>query len=792
MRVVFHVISTGGGNGVSRTTRYIAERDKDPTREGPGARPLFSEDRDDLTYRKADRILDPLSGHPEKDDLLHLSVSFTEEDFEKLGADEKERQEHLREVIREGMRGMAEDLNVEELTWVAGIHRNTENPHAHIVIRNAAIERGGIVEKPIGRLRTNLLPHKQIVDGKEVVVAGRIGDRFLTALDRQQDRFLDRNRDQSRARDAWEEIYQRAQGRADSQRNDSAVDTQPIREDKLTRQFKQSRGVISRSSIDYPSVAGSWNPAAQTRVDEKSDYRIALGRHLELSTRLAFAEVWHERAVKHGDTYRFNVIDKSTSAERKISELDVHRRASARAERISPVNRSIREQAYEADLSGHRETLDQLIEAREAKIAALGKDVGSLRGTVANVAERLMTRVDTPSQARVVPIISRESLSELQKTAVKLNLPEKVSELEMVRVALAREFAAPTRTDDEAKVLSAQVNVARADFMAKNVRVENFEASLHLTPYEVHDERWSLGALDKQISRRREDAKFVPDRAARLDWRSLARFNYSSAGRQKAADEVEHLRFIRGEVVRQIEQRRGPLTADRNLASELLDVLEDAYIREQKTRERAGEVMPEPKYERYQMNSLEASAETLRDTALLREVHEWERSSGKSDPEMTWEGRAVAREILSEIHEEETRGRLQHFLESKRVASLNLGDHRTGTLRDVEARTLTDYLARAIESKDQRDHRHSINLAAQEHHGRLVSDFEKAKDYYATARELASEAHGSEPQFTDKERINLEIYAERQTDEVAREQFLELARDQSSSKEHEASASLSR
>src|SRR6476469_9641293 len=101
MRVVFHIISTGGGGGASRVSRYIAERDKDPTREGPGARPLFSEDRDSLSYRKADRILDPLEGQPQKDDLLHLSVSFQEEDFEKLGSDEKDRQEALRRVIRE-------------------------------------------------------------------------------------------------------------------------------------------------------------------------------------------------------------------------------------------------------------------------------------------------------------------------------------------------------------------------------------------------------------------------------------------------------------------------------------------------------------------------------------------------------------------------------------------------------------------------------------------------------------------------------------------------------------------
>jgi len=75
MRVVFHIISSGGGGGASRTTRYIAERERDPTREGPGPRPLFSEDRDNLSYRSADRILDCLEGQPQKDDLLHIATA---------------------------------------------------------------------------------------------------------------------------------------------------------------------------------------------------------------------------------------------------------------------------------------------------------------------------------------------------------------------------------------------------------------------------------------------------------------------------------------------------------------------------------------------------------------------------------------------------------------------------------------------------------------------------------------------------------------------------------------------
>ncbi len=790
MRVVFHIISTGGGGGVSRTTRYIAEREKDPTREGPGPRPLFSEDRDGLTYRKADRILDPVDGQPQKDDLMHLSVSFQEEDFEKLGKDEKERQAGLRRVIREGMKGMAEELNVEGLTWVAGIHRNSENPHAHIVLRNQAVERGAIREKPIGRIRTSLLPHKHVVDGKEVIVPGKIGDRFLAALDRQQDRFLEQNQDRTRARDALEELSQDIQTK--SRRSESfASPENETGDDKLTRQFKGWRNAASHQTVDPRSLAASWREGAVLWEQDHSDYRIALGKHLEFSLRLAFAEVWHERAVKHGDTFRFNVIDQTTNEERKISELDVHRRASARAQRMASPDRAAREQAFEADLSRHRETLDQLLEAREAKIAALGKDVGSLRGTVAKVEQVLTQRYETPSEERLIPILSRQTLSELQETAIKLNLAERVDELEKLRVALAREYKAPTRTDDEAAMLAAQVNVARADLMARNERLEKFDASSHLAPYEVHGERWSLAALDKQISRRREDTKFVPERAISLNLRSLTRFNYSTAEREKATTEVEHLTFIRGEVVRQINQRREPLIIDRDLARDMSEILEDAYDRERSTREREGREVPEPKYEPYQMRALETSAQTLRDSNLLREVDEWEKTTFKNDRESSWEGRAVAREITAEIGVQETKERLQHFLESKRVASLNLGDHRTGTVREVEARTLTDYLSRAIESRQERDHRHSINLAAREHHGRLVTDFEKAKDYYATARELASKAHGSEPQFTDKEKINLEIYAERQTDEMTRQQYLELARTERSD-EREISVSHGR
>src|SRR5215510_2554800 len=772
MGVFFHILSTGVGSGASRVTRYIAEREKDLAREGPGARPLFSEDRENLTYRKADWILDPYEGLPEKRDLIHFSVTVTEEDFDKLGDDEKQKQARFREVIREGMEGMASELNVEQLVWVAGIHHHSEHPHAHVVIHKNVLEAG--TERPgrIARLPKHLLPYKDTRDGKDVIVNGPIGERFVKALENQQ--LIHQTKEKQPAltpAEKWERLARKYQQEPVRRRGTEAADR-------------------SRSdSLSLRQVALSWNSDADDRDDRTNDFRLALGKRLTLEFRLAFAEAWHDRAIRHGTTYRFEVLDQSVEDERKISDLDVRRRAAARAARISNGDHTKRNEELDRDLNRHSDTLKQLAQARATKIAALEKDINSLRGNVTKVERNIQNRHHLPEGKQLTPLISRETLSELQEQAVKLNLTDRVAELEKLRIELAHEHQASTRTDIETASLSAQLNVTHADFMAKDMRLQNFESSVHVTSYEVGDERWSLAELDKQIARRREDTKLIPRRAARLDLRSLARLNYSPADREEAAADVQHLFFVRDEIVRKIDERRAPLVAERGVARDLVEVLENAYSLERHQRLQNGLSMPKAKYERHQILSLEASAEVLQDVKLLRDVHEWE----KNDREINWERRAVAREITSEIAVEVRRERLEHFLESKKVASLHLGEHRTGTLREVEARTLTEYVTRALtESREQREYRHDVKLAAHAHETRLVSDLERAEQYHQSARELAAEAKDRNPQFTDKEKINLEIYAERQNDESEREKYLELAHGSEQSQDRELSVSLTR
>src|SRR5262249_22618005 len=188
MRAVVKV-KQSQGQTPSNATRYIAGSKLDPEREGDKSRPLFTnKGHDDLTYRKADGFLSDGHGAPVKNDLIHFSVSFLNEDFEALGSNDEERKDLLREAAREAMDEFRSDLRVSDWRWIAGIHLNTPHPHIHfLVFKEMTTDRG----KPrrLGRIPKRLLPYKErSPDGAVAAVEGKLGERFVTALDRAQQR----------------------------------------------------------------------------------------------------------------------------------------------------------------------------------------------------------------------------------------------------------------------------------------------------------------------------------------------------------------------------------------------------------------------------------------------------------------------------------------------------------------------------------------------------------------------------------------------------------------------------
>ncbi len=188
MRVVVSVKPTPGGGRASQAARYIAHSERYESREGKEPRPLFSAKEDSLSFWKAERVLTE-GRTPTKDEVIHITVSFREEDFKRLGDDEASRQQALREVSREAIPQIAGELQAGDLRWVAGIHRNTDYPHLHLLFHRSYLDRETGREKWLNRLPEAMLAHRAIAEnGGEKIHPGGFSQAFETALDRAQER----------------------------------------------------------------------------------------------------------------------------------------------------------------------------------------------------------------------------------------------------------------------------------------------------------------------------------------------------------------------------------------------------------------------------------------------------------------------------------------------------------------------------------------------------------------------------------------------------------------------------
>lgn len=768
MRAVIAIKSTGG-SGASRATRYISERDRDPEREGTKPRPLFSDREDTLGYRGADHLLNGGAGTPDKDDLIHIAVSFNKEDYERLGPTDAERKESLREVAREAIAEMRTDLRAKEMRWVAGIHLNTDNPHIHLLIHKEVRDLVTDRTRRVGRIPKELLPYSEArADGGTRPVEGRIGGHFVAALDRHIERareMVERQIEPERGQKDGREIREWLRGEVRARGADDSWDARQMSADK-----------------------------SQVRRD-----RVALGEALEKSLMREYAALDYERALSRGETFRFSARDVSTGNKRQISEVDVRRRADARGARAageqslrtSVERRQVRQQVSRQDVTRHAATVGELNKIRGRLITRLEKDLGraNLEHTQAEGrAQGVRQKYEGSNREIPTPIIARDRLNELQERAAGHGLASHVEMLEQLRVTLAREHGQPVYDEREAARLGAQAFTAQTDLRAGSERAGSFEQMRHLQRWEVSGERWSLTDIDREIERQSDQARVVGRHHYHLNPRT----------RKEAAREVARLVTIRDEIVERIDGRRHELKQETDGARQLVEVLTRIHESEAASRTNDGRAMPQPEFTREELRRIEANAEVTRDAALLRRLDEFEKHNLERDsqqervtPEQRL-SRAVAREIVAEVAYRESAERLAHYNErgDSQPLAIESIDGRISVhrLKETRPHSLVERALRPlIEKSDARETRHAIEAASANSQARLIAENEKSRAYLEAAREIAGNLRAEAreqgidntrlvPEFTPKERINLEIYAERQADPYERERYLSLAR----------------
>ncbi len=187
--------TSGGASGV---TRYIAESKRNPEKEGLAEkepRPLFSATQDRLTYLEANEILaQPTGALPEKEDIIHIVISPEKGQFEQLGETLEERREAFKEIIREAVREIEKEVEFVELSWIAGIHLNTEIPHAHLAFSRDGWDRSTERAKHIEHLPRTLLPHNvRNEENEKIFVPGKIADAVSDGIAKQRKLVLQKS-----------------------------------------------------------------------------------------------------------------------------------------------------------------------------------------------------------------------------------------------------------------------------------------------------------------------------------------------------------------------------------------------------------------------------------------------------------------------------------------------------------------------------------------------------------------------------------------------------------------------
>jgi len=568
----------------------------------------------------------------------------------------------------------------------------------------------------------------------------------------------------------------------------------------LRERYEQLKDYAGRSReelyLGFEAIDGLRQEIEKSRADELMNDRVALGNAIVAEARYECARLDYERARDYGETFRFRIRDESLKADRRISAFDVGRRADARGVRAADERgaeraeerRGIRSEVSALDLTNHAETMREHRKAHRNlanKLEVEAERAASERLMAQERAQEVTRKYQERGAQLPAPFINRKTLTATQEQTIRRGLIGHTESLEHIRVEQSQEFNRPARTETETARLRAQLFVARTDLQAREERGSRFDRTRHLRQWEIGGEKWSLADVDRRIERLSDEAQIF----------GRYHFHLNPGDRKSAKDEIERLTAIREEIVTRTAEQRSDLRDRSGEAGRLVEILSQANERESERHAQTGQVMPDPKFTRDEFERIADNAATTRDAAMLRRLHEFEgHPNSYADPKERISperllARALGRETMAEVFFHESTERLTNFQDRKEVQPLLIETPKgllvTHRFKDTEPRSILERIARPlIEAPAEREMREAAQTALQHQQSQLTGDLEKSRAYYEAAREMVDsisiERNNGRPvslpapEFSPKEEMNIEIYAERLTDEGRREHYLGL------------------
>jgi hypothetical protein len=831
MAKVIVAIRPTSSKGASSVTRYIAESKRNPEKENlkdKEARPLFSKELDGLTHQQADELLGQGQGwFPETDEVIHLVISPEEGSFEELGPTTEKQIENFKDIVREAADVIEKEVGFEELRWVAGIHLNTDIPHAHMAISRYGLHQETDKYTRIDHLPKTLLPHNEKTpDGEKEFQPGLIAETVSNGIELNRAAVRTPAHEQETAPtiepaatpeisaaeppvtstaietvDAVPAETETTDYSAAAADHDNQPEPEPF-DFSTVDQFAPDTEIDGHS--DQPlttTVHEEHAPARTLDSHEKTTRdRETIGQSMIARGEVERLEAELDSLVNHGDKRRFRVYDATHDRTRQLSEFDIHRRADARASVIvkekeitDPDKRHhARQVQYETEVHDHEKGIrdHQIIVSKMIRATAHDLDLATVKHSNLKAEVRtIQNHYRSAGMQLPVPIIDPPFLAKLQDQAIANQNVSRTAVLENIRVSLANEFDRPTRTDTEIARLEGQLLVSRAEQAARHQRAYQFEKHNHQTRWEVADEKYSLLDIDRRIA--------LNESRSRIFGTDFKTINLLPSHRHAAAQEAARLKEVRVVVVDKIEERKTELATSLKQSTKLTQNLSEILVREQQSqrdrheREGQGERLPKI-LTRGEISHLIDHAATLGDRSMLQQAYILEaryhenQTEAKRPSIQDQAARAAGREVISQIAVKQAQERLKAFEERRDfvpvlVKDLN-GQEVTSRLFDVrEPRHPVKWLIhRLAENKAEKHLRVETHKGVEAEHQQLQQDLANARDcgQLTTAVTDTFRNHFQaenqpmpEPTFTTRQVVQLEIYALKQPDLTERDRI---------------------
>ena len=623
------------------------------------------------------------------------------------------------------------------MRWVAGIHRNTDNPHIHLLIHRGYVDRGSRRAKQLTTFQRDLrISWSNEPNGERNPHPGLLSLAF--------EKHLDRNIERVKAE-----------------------------REKTEQKLREDREVLGRAMLaeDAAERLKEMRDAAIT-LGERRRYKIVDGRG-------------HSRWLSENDLG----LKAEAKADRAMARLSPGW--------LPDVRRQMRNEAIAEEMAQYQPAIQQIREMRQADLdwaEVKWQQARQASRPLLTKAAATRAEYEAAGKAAPAPELTREELNRLQGRAVAIGDAERFRMLEAIRVNLATEKGQPVRTSEEARRLRAQLFVSRSALMVEQEASRGFEETKHLRRWTIGEPikrsgggiEFSLTEVERELVWQTDQAKFIGER--KLHW--------DDVGRAAATERAVALRQQREQLLERIAAERERYSLRTAAREDMVAALQDTLNREAAAYQRTGLELPEAIFTETEMKELAAHADRRRDPGFHRELSKLERDHDAQVfgiPMIFADrvGRAKAREAMASIAVREAQVASQRFADQRSQMTVIVKDDggrniQLGKLADVEPRTPLEQLFRPLIERSERYR--LVVVAVEEHGNRLQQRLEQATESQAMLRADARD-HEQEfsrwnpnqplprPQFTAWEVGRLEQHAMKETDPTLREQYEQLYRE---------------